>query len=145
LQIDVELKKTETAMIPYEDNFFDSVIFVRVLHCIDSEEKREKSLRELFRVLKPNSSAVISVWAREQKRIKNKNKECFIPWTVEEKKYFRYTYIYNKNELKHILEKIGFKIINLKEGKNIVAIVKKPKVLHTKNHIIKYNYKPTRA
>ncbi len=73
LGIDAELKKSDATKIPYDDDFFDSAIFVRVLHCVDAEEKREKVLRELFRVLKPNAEAVISVWSRGQDRIKNKN------------------------------------------------------------------------
>ena len=122
----VELKKSEVSNIPYKDNFFDAGIFVRVLHCIKDNEAREKSLKELFRVLKPDAEAVISVWSRKQDRIKNKDKVCLVPWTVENKKYMRYTYIYDVDELTKLLETIGFKIINLEENKNIVIIVRKP-------------------
>ncbi len=126
MEIKIELKKAETSEIPYSSNFFDAVVFSRVLHCIDSEEKRKKSIEEIFRVLKPNSEVIISVWGRNQNRIKNKNKECFMPWTIDDKKYLRYTYIYDKPELEELLKSIGFEIISSREGKNIVIIARKP-------------------
>jgi len=119
--IDVKLEKSETSNIPYDDNFFDAVIFLRVLHCVDTAEKRKKSLQELFRVLKPNTEAIVSVWGKRQDRIKNKNKVCFVPWTIEDKRYLRYTYLYDKNELTRLLKDVGFIILQIKEHKNIVS------------------------
>ena len=118
-------KKVSTSKLPFKDNFFDRAIFIATLHCIDSEKKREKALKELYRVLKPKAEAMIFVWGKKQKRIKNKPKECMIPWTINGKKYYRYTYIYNKQELQEILEKVGFKVIKAKEDKNIIVIVRK--------------------
>ena len=48
-----------------------------------------------------------------------------IPWTVDGKKYYRYYYIYEKNELRELLEKVGFKVIEIREDENIVAFIKK--------------------
>ena len=76
---------------------------------------------------------MISVWSRNNKRIKNKPKECFIPWTVQNKKYLRDTYIYDKQELEDLLKSIGFKIINSKEDNNIVFIVEKPNIYPGQN------------
>jgi len=120
-----QLKLSQATKIPHKNNFFDSAIFIAVLHCLKKQEQ-EKSLKELYRVLKPNSKAFISVWSRNQKRLKNKPKQCFIPWTIEGKKQKRYTYIYNKQELKKQLQKTGFKIIKIWEDKNINVIVEKP-------------------
>ena len=111
--------------IPFKNDFFDSAIFISSLHCLDSKEKRENSLKELYRVLKPKAEAMISVWSRNNQRIKNKPKESKIPWTVEEKKYFRYYYIYEKKELENLLKNTKFKIIKSWEDNNIVFIVKK--------------------
>lgn len=116
----------QTTKLPFKNNFFNAAIFINVLHCIDSNQKREKSLKELYRVLKPKAQVMISVWSRNNKRIKNKPKDAMIPWTVNNKKYFRYYYIYDKQELEALLKKIGFKTIKSWEDNNIVFIVQKP-------------------
>lgn len=123
--IATELKKSTTDNIPYQDKFFDHIIFVRVLHCIETEKKRIKTLKEIYRVLKKNGEAVISTMGKSQQRIKNKPKEFYLPWTVDDKKFERYTYIYDKDELEKQLKETGFQIISIKENNNIVAIVKK--------------------
>ncbi|MBU2522872.1 MAG: class I SAM-dependent methyltransferase [Nanoarchaeota archaeon] len=123
--ISAEIFKSEAYELPFNDNFFDHAIFIAVLHCIESKEKRKKSLEELFRVLKNGGEAMIAVWSRNEERIKNKPKEAMVPWTIGKKKYMRYYYIYDKKEFEDLLKSIGFKIISIKEDRNIVAIVKK--------------------
>jgi len=125
-KISAELKTAEAYKTGFKDNFFDSAIFNAVLHCIDSKEKRKKSVEELFRVLKPNSYAVVSVWSRNYKKLKDKPQECKISWTFNGKKYERYTYIFSKKELEDLFKNAGFKIIKSTEDNNIVLIVKKP-------------------
>ena len=135
--IKVKLTQSSADKLPFKNNFFDAAICINVIHCINSKEKRENSLKELFRTLKPKAQTIISVWDRSQKRLKNKPKICYIPWTVNGKKYQRYTYIYDKEELIELLKKVGFKIIeienkslNKEEGlyktKNIIFLVEKP-------------------
>lgn len=121
----LNLIKAEADNLPFENNLFDSAIYIAGLHCIDSEIKRKKSLLELYRVLKPNAEALITVWSKNHKRLKNKEKEALLPWTVNGIKYKRYYYIYGKEELESLLKETGFKIINSEENENIVIIVKK--------------------
>lgn len=121
-----EVKKSEVSSIPYDDEFFDHVVFNAVLHCVDSGEKRKKTLEETYRVLKKNGEALISVWGRGQSRLKNKEKEGFIPWTIGEEKVQRYTYIYEFEELKSDLEGVGFEIVGSWEDGYIGFIVRKP-------------------
>lgn len=120
-----ELKKGVTYDVPYSDGFFDFVIMVRVLHCVDSKERRRKSLEEVYRVLRDGGEALISVWGRGQGRMKNREKESFVAWTIGEEKFERYTYIYDIDELRDDLESVGFEIVEIEEGENIVAIVRK--------------------
>lgn len=136
-KIKAKFFRAQTSDLPFQNNFFEAAIFIASLHCIEKKESREKSLKELYRVLKPNSKAMISVWSRAQKRVKNKPKESYIPWTLKEKKYFRYNYLYEEKELKELLEKVGFKISKkliekTPEGqyskKNILLTVQKPNV-----------------
>ena len=124
-RFNVELKKSSVDKIPYGDNFFDAVIYSAVLHCVHSPDKRKKSLKEIYRVLKPGAEAIISVWGRGSPRVKNREKESFVPWTVKNKKYLRYTYIYDKEELENLLISVGFEIVRNWEDKNINFIVRK--------------------
>jgi len=126
LKIDAKLIKSETDKIPFDDEFFDYGICFSVLHCVDSFEKRKKSVEELFRVLKSGAEAIVSIWGRGSPRVKNKDKESFVPWTVDGKKFLRYTYIYDKDELENLLTSAGFEIVKSWEDKNINVIVQKP-------------------
>ncbi len=123
---DVKFILSETNNIPFEDNFFDSCICYAVLHCIREKEKRTQTLQEIYRTLKIGSYALISVWSKNSPRLKNKEKECFIPWTTKENdKTKRYTYVYDLEELKKEIEKVNFKIIKIWEERNINVIVQK--------------------
>lgn len=133
-KIKVRLIKSDAVNLPFKKNFFDAGIFVAVLHCISNEEDREKSLKELLRVLKPNAEALISVWDYNQKKFKNKDKESFISWGYEGKKYQRYYYLYEKDEFLNLLKNIGFKILKIMDKsnsfglyskRNIIALVRK--------------------
>ena len=121
----VELKKGVVDEIPCSDDLFDYVAFVRVLHCVEGEEKRKKSLREVYRVLKKGGEAVISTIGPQSPRTKNKPKEGFLPWTVKGHRHERYNYTYDKDELEEQLKEVGFKIISIEENRNIVAVVRK--------------------
>jgi ubiquinone/menaquinone biosynthesis C-methylase UbiE len=126
LKLNVKTIHSPSNKIPIEDNFFDHAICIAVLHCIPSKKARQETMKEIYRTLKPNAKALVSVWSRNSPRLKNRPKETYVPWTsVGVKK--RYTYIYEANELKKELKDAGFKIINISEGKNIDATVQKVK------------------
>lgn len=120
-----QLKKKVVYDVPYSDGFFDFVVFARVLHCVDSAGKRRKSLEEVYRVLKKGGEAMISVWGRGQGRLKNRAKEGFVSWTVDGEKFERYTYVYDGDELVKDLESVGFEVLRVEEGKNIVVVARK--------------------
>lgn len=114
----VNLTKTTADSLPFEDNFFNAAIFVAVLHCIPEKEKREKVLKELFRVLKPESEAFITVWDYNQERFRDSKKESYIPWKYERKEYMRYYYLYDKKEFIDLLKNAGFEIIQINDSEN---------------------------
>ena len=134
-KLNVSLTKTSADSLSFEDNFFDSIIFIAALHCIESKEKRENSLKELFRILKHKSEALITVWDYDQERFKNSKKEATIPWKHDGKEYKRYYYLYGKEEFVNLLKKVGFEVVKISDKespsgfyskKNINVIVKKP-------------------
>lgn len=133
-KIKVILKEAGVEKLPFKNNFFDAAIFAAALHCIPSEKGRKKALEELYRVLKLNSEAVITVWDKNQRKKYSKGKELFIPWEHKGKKHMRYYYFYDKKEFQNLLQEVGFKIIKLSDNdnpeglyskKNLVALVKK--------------------
>ena len=127
-QIKAEFLVSSLGNLSFKNNFFDSAIFIAALHCVVSKEERENSLKELLRVLKPNSEALITVWSKNHKKLVNHPKDATITWKTKTEELHRYYHIYDKEELKELLESVGFKIVSINEDdKNIVAIVEKPK------------------
>lgn len=121
-------KKSKTDNLPFEDNFFDKVIFVATLHCIETEKEREQTIKELFRVLKPDGKMFITVWNKNSKRWKNKEKDILSSWDINGNKVIRKYYIYDEKELIRELEKFGFEIeekFSSEKSRNIILIVKK--------------------
>lgn len=95
--------------LPFETNFFEAILCTDVLHCIPSKKDRIKTLKEIYRVLKPKSQARIVNWNKESTRFKNKRKEDFVAWKNKGKRYY---YFYTEEELAKELKKIGFEIIS---------------------------------
>ena len=81
-KIKAKIIKSEAYDLPFKDGFFDSAIFIAALHCIETAENREKALQELYRTLKEGGEAMITVWSRNEERIKRKPKESMIPWNM---------------------------------------------------------------
>jgi len=124
--IGVDLKVSDAVRLPYDDGFFDSVLFFAVIHCIDSADKRKKALEEIFRVLKPGGEALVATWGPKSPRLKNKGKEGYIPWTVGDgEKQMRYTYIFDLDELVKLCKEVGFDVVKSWEDRNVNVVVRK--------------------
>jgi ubiquinone/menaquinone biosynthesis C-methylase UbiE len=126
LGIKANLEQSEADELKFPDDFFDSIICINSLHCIETPDKRKKSIEEMFRVLKSGGDAMITVWSKTQKRINGKIGDLLVPWTVDGNKLQRYYYIYEKDELERLLLEAGFKILFSEEKDNILFEVKKP-------------------
>ena len=123
-KIKLHFKTSPITKIPFKDNFFDSAICVAVIHCIGTKKKREKTIKELYRVLKPGAEAEIEVWNKNSKRFKNSPKERIVNWKDKGKRYY---YLYDEKEIHNLFKKIGFKIIKKLENKaNISFVIQKP-------------------
>ena len=100
-----------------QDNTFDYGLFIATLHCIETKEKRKQALEELYRVLKPEAKAIITVWDSDDKRfshIKNKG-DIYMAWNHDNSAHMRYYYLYKKDELKDLIKEAGFKILDSSE------------------------------
>jgi len=107
--------KESADKLSFQDNFFDGAIFVSTLHCMPSPKSRENSLKELHRVMKKDSEALVSVWDKKEtgNLEKTRTKEGNVIWKKDGKNYPRYYYFYDEKELSDILEKVGFKILKI--------------------------------
>jgi ubiquinone/menaquinone biosynthesis C-methylase UbiE len=122
-EIDIKLIKSKAEKLPFQNNFFDSAIWISALHCIETEKKRKNAISEFYRVLKPNSKARISVWNKDSKRFQKSPKEKLIGWRNQAKRYY---YLYEPKEIYKQFEEAGFKILKKeKPEKNIEFIVEK--------------------
>lgn len=123
--IELNIKKSKTCCLPFEDNYFDVVLFFAVMHCVQSEEERFNTLKEMFRVMKNDGEALISSWGKNSPRLKDK--EGYVPWTTKENegKQLRYTYIFDLEELVELCKKAGFEIVSSWEERNVNVIVRK--------------------
>lgn len=135
-KIKCSLIKADVTNLSFEDNFFDYAIFIAALHCIKGDKKRRVAVKEMYRVLKKGGKAVISVWSKNHEIIHNRLGDISVPWTLDGRKLQRHYYIYEREELRKLLEKTGFKILEVKEEKNIFFIVSKPDTANKQKTIL---------
>ena len=95
--------------LPFEDNSFDHVICIAVLHHIYSEVERKKAIKELQRVTKKGGQIMILVWAFEQDQTSKKKfseQDVLIPWRNKQRVIMseRYYHLFRKNELESLVD-----------------------------------------
>ena len=118
--IDAEFCVSELTKLDFKDDFFDSGICISALHCVEGKENREKTVRELFRVLKKRAQAEIGVWNKNSKRFKNSPKEKLVGWRDKGKRYY---YLYDEKEIHDLFKKVGFKIISTHNSEMMINFI----------------------
>lgn len=124
--------------LPFPDNTFDTIFSIASLHHIPSQNFREKAVKEIERVLKPNGHLVLLVWNLWQKRYakhiirsmigflttlgKYDLFDLFIPW---QHTIFRYYHAFTKRELHSLLAKNDFTTEKIEKGRNFSFFCKK--------------------
>lgn len=101
----------DVSNIPYEDNSFDYIICIAVIHHLDSEEKRIEAVNEMLRVLKPGGHALITVWAYESDKYSKKKKFVLGDNIVSfgKENASRYYYIYDRSMFSNFMNRIQCK------------------------------------
>lgn len=117
--------------LPFEENYFDKVFAIALLHHIPSKEYRLKVLGEIKRILKLKGRLILTVWKACQKKEKlllfkytilkilGKSKldwrDVLLPWGKEVERYYHF---FTKKELENLVKKAGFKILKSGVAKN---------------------------
>ena len=121
---DGKFQVADALNLPFEDNYFDKVFSIAVLHHIPSKEYRLRFLKEAKRVLRKDGLLILTVWdlwrrpktlklilkytlLKIFKESKLDFKDIFVPW---QNKILRYLHCFTKRELKNLARKAGFKI-----------------------------------
>ena len=83
--------------IQYENNSFDYILCIAVLHHLKTETERVEALQQLLRILKPGGKLLITMWAYESDTYSKKRK--FTPGNniVMFNNNPRYYYVHNKS------------------------------------------------
>ena len=131
--------------LPFEDNSFDTVFSIAVLHHIPSLENRMQFASELQRVLKPGGTCILTVWNTLQwkfakahmvhliKKITGQSNLDFgdIILTFGKDKRKRFVHSITQKATKKLFSKNGFTDVSVKEVKrksgyaNLVVVAKK--------------------
>ncbi|MEK7281661.1 MAG: class I SAM-dependent methyltransferase [Chloroflexota bacterium] len=101
----------EATFLPFSEESFDCAIAVATYHNIQERIAREQAFAELWRVLKPEGEAFITVWNRWRPGFWLKPKEVLIPWHKKGRVLYRYYYLFSYAELKRELNHAGFEVI----------------------------------
>jgi ubiquinone/menaquinone biosynthesis C-methylase UbiE len=114
---------------PFEDNKFDNIISIAVIHHLGSEERRLEMIKEIIRILKSDGQALITAWATEQTGTKtlqkstkiSDNNDYLIPWEDKKNKKIsqRFYHLFVEGEFEKLLSNFSnIKIIDAKYDKD---------------------------
>jgi ubiquinone/menaquinone biosynthesis C-methylase UbiE len=117
----VSLVHADAVQLPFAPNVFDAALFIASLHNIKGRQHRQAALDEMWRVLKPQGTALISVWSRWQDKyfahflkqwIRRENEfgDIEVYWRHHALDIPRFYHLYGKSEFRHELWSAGFKI-----------------------------------
>ena len=120
---------SDVTTTPFEDNKFDNIISIAVIHHLSSEERRLEMIKEIIRILKPNGQALITAWATEQTGTKtlqkstkiSENNDYLIPWEDKKNKKIsqRFYHLFVEGEFEKLLSNFSnIKIIDAKYDKD---------------------------
>jgi len=119
-KINAEFIQSDLKKLPFQNNFFDYAIAINSIHCLKPKNYK-KTIKELSRVMKPNSKTLIGVWNFNSKRFNQKNgKEKMIGWQDKGKRYY---YLFEEKEIHKLFEEENFKIISTHNTEMMINFV----------------------
>jgi len=120
----ISLVQADAVQLPFEDYSFDAVLCIASLHNIKGRSNRRTALHEIFRILKSDGCALLSVWSRWQERYykyflkqylvgKEEFGDIEIDWRQHNLNIPRFYHLYSKSEFHQELKGVGFHIVSL--------------------------------
>ncbi|MEK6833732.1 MAG: class I SAM-dependent methyltransferase [Nanoarchaeota archaeon] len=120
LKIEAKFEVADLTKLPFEDNFFDYAICISALHCLEPIYHKE-AIKELCRIMKPNSKSLIGVWNFNSKRFnQKKGKEKLVGWRDKGKRYY---YLFDEKEVHNLFKKAGFKILSSHNSEMMINFI----------------------
>lgn len=118
--------------LPFNDNEFDNVISIAVVHHISSEDERIKACQEFIRVTKSGGKILIQVWqflGQNNSKFKQiNNRDYFVTWGVNDHVIIdRYYHLFNEEDVDNLLAQLtGVKLLEKYiESNNWVFLLQK--------------------
>ena len=128
--------EADIRFLPFRDKAFRGIIFIATLHHISPRKLRIHCLKEVRRVLKPNSKAVVTTWTKLKPsamlkcllfKLKNPRAEfgdVLIPWKLKSQKVLRFYHLYTQRELEEDCFRAGLSILkSYRDYENHVVVV----------------------
>jgi ubiquinone/menaquinone biosynthesis C-methylase UbiE len=106
-----EVKQADMRSLPFPDATFDFALAVASLHHIEGKSDRLKAVQEMYRILKPEGEAFITVWNANQPRFLFKPRDVTVPWHNKEEEINRFYHLFSYREIEILVKAVGFKII----------------------------------
>lgn len=114
----------DTLALPHQPGRFDFAICIAVIHHLSTPERRQEAIKSVLECLKDGGTALIYVWALEQKSSRRgwdegHEQDVMVPWVMKtgkknpnedgsiEKTYQRYYHLYRSGELEQDIAAIG--------------------------------------
>lgn len=94
--------------MPFDNNSFDNIICIAVLHHLTSEELRIKAINEMIRVVKKGGKIMITTSSFENQfykspvKILDNEQNVLIPWKTNDNIFHRYYHLFKENELESL-------------------------------------------
>lgn len=102
-----QVTNEDVTSLSFQNNTFDFIMSIAVIHHIDTEEMRVNAIKELIRVLKPGGKLLITCWAFEADEYSKKKKfikgDNMVKFNTKE--ILRYYYIYDKDGFNELCKK----------------------------------------
>ncbi len=124
--------------LPLKDNSVEMALMIASLHSIPHRTKRQSALKELHRILKPQSTAFLTVWNTNHKAYqsnlnKKPSQDAIIYWRQHGHNEPRYYHLYTKDELIEDIKTSNLRVQTIEEktlsrttqNDNIIALLSK--------------------
>jgi alkylated DNA repair protein alkB family protein 8 len=117
----VSLIHANMIKIPIKENSIDSVICIASIHNVKGRNQRIQSIKEIYRIIKNNGTALISVWSRWQDKYrmyffkklfthKGEFGDIDIYWRQNNLNIPRFYHLYSKSEFQKDIIQANFEI-----------------------------------